>query len=174
MAKRNRRREAFEQKREADLAAVRTAIAATDFEEAKRLLGAVSLNTLPASRFSKEIGDLYFELGFEAMAGRYWYLVEQKSDVMIAACDAFEHSLGEDPCLLGRSLGWDLDPSPYAKAKLEELNRKAAEFRREYQYPPGEPSWLGDRVALIGCAIVGFIFMSVFLAGITFIARGFR
>jgi len=45
----------------------------------------------------RRLGDVYWQLQYPAMAGRYWYLEEEKSLDMAAACGAFERSCGHDP-----------------------------------------------------------------------------
>ena len=69
----------LEQKIQDDLAAIRHAIAAGQIEEAKTKIGGMSLNVEPGTMLSKEVGDLWWEFGFPAMAGRYWYLLEDES-----------------------------------------------------------------------------------------------
>ena len=163
-----------EQRLEADLAAIRAAIANGQVEEAARKMCAIALNIPPGARLSKEIGDLYWELGFPAMAGRYWYLVDSKSDQMIAACEEFEHSLGNTPTLIIHALGYPANPSPFAKARVVELHRQAQDFRRESQYAVKPARGLRDRLALLGCAIVGSIVMFIFISGVWFITTWFR
>jgi len=148
---------------EADLAAIRDAISADQFEEATKMLRGVPLNCSPGSTHAQEIGDLFMELGFPAMAGRYWYLSENKTDRMIAACQEFEDSLCNSPILIIEALGWRSNPSPSAKARLDELHRQAKDFRQEYQYDVKPSKGLGDRVALLGCAILGFVRMFIFI-----------
>jgi hypothetical protein len=164
----------FDERREADLAAIRSAIANGNLDEARRLLRAVSLNFRTTSKFSREVGQLYFDLGFPAMAGRYWYLIEPKSAEMITACAAFEHSLGDNPFKLMEQLAWAPEASPEEKARLTELGRAARDFRQEFQYPQESPSRLKDRVALVGCAIVAFAVLFIFGMGLTFIATWFE
>ncbi len=163
-----------EQRLEADLAAIRAAIANGQVEEATRKMLAVALNVPPGTRLSQEIGDLYLELGFPEMAGRYWYLIESKSDQMIAACEEFEHSLGNTPTLIIHALGCPANPSPFVRARLAELHQQAQDFRREYQYYVEPERGLRDRVALLGCAIVGAIVMFIFISGVWFISTWFR
>jgi hypothetical protein len=164
----------LEQRLEADLAAIRIAIANGQAEDAARKMGAISLNISPGNRLAREIGDLYLELGFPAMAGRYWYLVESKSDQMIAACKEFEHSLGNTPTLILDALGSPANPSATVKARLVELHRRARDFRREFQYDVKPARGLRDRLALLGCAIVCFILMFISISGIWFITTWFR
>ena len=137
------------------------------------MIAGVSLNTSPGSEFSKEIGGLYMELGFPAMAGRYWYLLDGKSDQMLAACGEFELSLGGNPVLISHAIGWAQNPSPNVKAKLQELHEKARAFQREHQYAGKPQGGWRDRVALLGCGLVGFVLMFIFIMGIWFIITKF-
>ena len=165
-----------DQKRiEADLAEIREAILNGQTEEAnKRLLG-VSCNCGPGMTYSQELGDLFIELGFPAMAGRYWYLLENKTDRMIAACQEFEHSLGNDPGLIAWCFVNPLLLSPFAKSKLKELLDREQGIRREYQYGWKPPKTrLRDQLALLGCGIMAAIIVSVLIVGVASIASWFR
>ncbi len=51
--------------------AYREPIANGQIEEAERKISGLSFNVAAGSTPSKEIGDLWWELGFQAMAGRY-------------------------------------------------------------------------------------------------------
>jgi hypothetical protein len=164
----------FEDKMEAELAAIRSVLSEGRLEEAKVIVSSIALNASPGTRLSQEIGDLYLELGFPAMAGRYWYLMEDKSHEMAAACEEFERSLGNNPVLIREALGWLPEWSPYAKERIEELDGRAKAFRREHQYNLKPARGLGDRIALVGCGLVGFVVLFTLIAGIAFIARGFK
>lgn len=52
----------------------------------------------------KKLGDIYFTLQYPEMAGRYWYLEKEKTDVMHAACLQFEKSMGNDSYHIVRAL----------------------------------------------------------------------
>ena len=156
-----------------DLAAIGAAIEAGQLEDAKRMLLGVSLNVFPGGKSSQQIGDLYLELGFPAMAGRYWYLLDEKSDRMVMACEEFERSLGDNPRLISEAMGWSPGLSPHAKAKLAELHARTRDLCREYRYDIKPQKGWRDRVALLGCAVVGFIVMFVFVMGTIFIAHMF-
>ncbi|WP_371922588.1 DUF6584 family protein [Sporosarcina sp. Marseille-Q4943] len=69
----------------------------------------------------KKLGDIYFELKYPAMAGRYWYLEKNKTPQMKKACIVFENSMGNDMDKIARALkykgdielleGLDIDPA---------------------------------------------------------------
>jgi len=161
------------QRLENDLTAIRTAIDAGQLDDANLTLAAVSLNASPGGEFSKEIGDLFLRLGFPAMAGRYWYLLDDKSDRMRAACKEFERSLGNNPVWISHVLCWVSNPSPQAKARIQELREKAGDFGRKYQYDLKPLRGWRDRIALLGCGIVAVVVIFVFVMGIVFIVKTF-
>ena len=45
----------------------------------------------------RKLGDIYWKLQYPEMAGRYWYLEEDKSPTMTTACAVFERTFGNDP-----------------------------------------------------------------------------
>jgi hypothetical protein len=45
----------------------------------------------------KRLGDIYWRLQIPDMAGRYWYLEENKDGIMAAACHRFEKQFNSDP-----------------------------------------------------------------------------
>ncbi|MDF2613806.1 MAG: hypothetical protein K0S71_1592 [Clostridia bacterium] len=52
----------------------------------------------------KMLGDIYWELRYPAMAGRFWYLEEHKTQNMISACKIFEKECGNHPYLILKSI----------------------------------------------------------------------
>ena len=83
-----------------------------------RLHGLIS--TFPNKlELRKKLGDIYFELKYPAMAGRYWYLVENKSAKMIKACNEFEKSMGNDPNNIVRALKYKGDKDMLTRLELE-------------------------------------------------------
>ena len=160
----------FDDRRRADLDAVRAAIAAGDIAGAELALRAVAHNTPLNSPLAAEIAELFHQLGFQEMAGRYWYLTEPKTEAMAAACWAFEHSLGNNPESIWLTLLNGRADSP----RLKELARSANEFNRTVRYAPVLERGWRDFVALWGCGIVCFVLLSIFIAGLTFIASWFR
>ena len=162
---------------ETDLAAIRAAIAAGQLEEARTMIAGVALNAPSHSEWSKQIGELYLELGFPCMAGRYWYLLQDQSDQMIDACKEFERSLANNPVLILNAIGWVENPdwvenpSPHAKATMLDVHNKATVLRQKYQYPCGPGTKWGNRLVLLGCGLVGFMLLFIFFLGILFISQ---
>jgi hypothetical protein len=52
----------------------------------------------------KKLGDIYSELKYPSMAGRYWYLEDNKTPEMVKACIEFEKTLGNDPNRIAMAL----------------------------------------------------------------------
>jgi len=166
-------RKELEDRIEAVLAGIRKAIGDGDVEEAKRRIRGIPILVSPGSRFAREIGDLYWELGFPAMAGRYWYLLEEKTEQMLSACQEFERSRGHNPWAIFTELGGP-NLSPYAKATIDRLRKETQELQREFRYDRLRlPRWK-DRIALVGCALVATVFMSVLWIGILGLVSMFR
>lgn len=112
----------------------------------------------------KKLGDIYFELKYPAMAGRYWYLDKNKTPEMVHACIEFESSMGNDINNIARALkykgdiellkGLDLDPALLSINKVKEKLVEESDPSIE-----GEHNWI-----IFGCLsmiILIFIFALV-------------
>jgi hypothetical protein len=97
-------------------------IASGDYGKARdRLHGLIS--TYPNDlALRRKLGEVYWQLQYPAMAGRYWYLEEDKSPEMVTACTTFEQSCGDSSLHLLLSLKFRGDVefigSEFAKNKL--------------------------------------------------------
>jgi hypothetical protein len=124
------------------------------------------------------LAAVYAQLRFPAMAGRYWYLEEEKTDAMQAAAAEFERSHGHDPLriLLALKFKGDIDEldSPYARSRLLALEEQCE--RKYHYYPnrqgaggqPGEGKYvrtadLKGTVLGVGCALTA---VAVVVAGV--------
>ena len=45
----------------------------------------------------EKLGSIYWKLQYPGMAGKYWYLEEEKTPEMKSACETFEKQMGDDP-----------------------------------------------------------------------------
>lgn len=82
------------------------------------------------------LAEVYHQLQFPAMAGRYWYLEEHQTPDMRSAVAAFELSCGGDPLLTLSALKFRGDPQrlpDYAKERLESLRHSVQE---KYEFFP--------------------------------------
>ncbi|MFT9818428.1 DUF6584 family protein [Lysinibacillus sp. NPDC056185] len=132
-----------------------------------RLHGLIS--TFPNElELRKKLGDIYFELKYPAMAGRYWYLEENKTPLMVHACIEFEKSMGNDINNIARALkykgdiellkGMELDPALLykVKEKLVEEPDVPIEFKE-------------DKLIILGClSIIILIFIFALVGVYTF------
>ncbi|SCM92820.1 Uncharacterized protein BWINRASL_01025 [Bacillus mycoides] len=112
----------------------------------------------------KKLGDIYFTLQYPEMAGRYWYLEKEKTDVMHAACLQFEKSMGNDPYHIVRALKFkgdydiikDLHPdhtfSPLQKKIRETITEEIEETWQDKLVFGG---CLSIFILLIFCALIG-------------------
>jgi hypothetical protein len=117
----------------------------------------------------EKLGDIYWKLEYPAMAGRYWYLERDKSQTMVAACQAFEQSCGNDPfqILLALKYRGDVESirDTHAGRTLLELHEEAKKKHPYYSHfqKPGAAKYTGsgrlgrDRELPVACCIVGLL-----------------
>lgn len=165
---------------EADLTAVEDYIAAGKLDDAKPLLDRVEANwhrvihrkTADPSGLLRRIGAAYWALGYPAVAGRYWYLLDESSPQMDEARKEFERSYGDNPARLYEYVATapiSLRKQPHVEATQNRLRDAREELLIDI--PSGRR---GDRIALVGCALVAFVFLFVFMMGITAIFQGIK
>lgn len=118
----------------------------------------------------KKLGDIYFELKYPAMAGRYWYLEKNKTPEMVHACIEFESSMGRDINNIARALkykgdiellkGLDLEPALLSINKVKEKLVEEPDASIE-----GEHYWI-----IFGClSIIILIFIFALVGIYTFL-----
>jgi hypothetical protein len=161
----------------ADLAEVQSAIAHGQRNEAIAKLQAVALNVPPGQILSKDIGDFFYELGFAEMAGRYWYLLDDKSDAMVVACQKFEHSLANSPGQIADAFMSTLQAKvqPCEWVRLRELRDQARAYRNahEYSIEPRNRAVQG-RIVLFCCATITCLVLFLMAMGVVYITTWFR
>ena len=177
--------------KEETLHRIQADIAASDLGKARdRLHGLIA--TYPDDLALRlRLGQVYWELRYPSMAGRYWYLEEEKTPDMTAACLLFERSCGGNPVnlLLGIKFRGDIERirDTYAGRTLLELQRRAEESygctiefgktgRERYQYPrssdrssdEGGKSWLLALAiaALVALAIAALVALGLMVIGL--------
>jgi hypothetical protein len=151
--------------KEETLSRIEADIAACDLGKARDRLHGLIASYPDDHALRLRLGQVYWELQYPAMAGRYWYLEEDKTPTMLRACEAFERSCGDDPVkvLLAIKFRGDIDRvrETFAGRTLLELQQRAEdshgyiiEFgrtgRERYRYT----RWSGLRGKLI---LVGFV-----------------
>lgn len=95
----------------------------------------------------KKLGDIYFELKYPAMAGRYWYLEKNKTPEMINACIEFENSMGNDIDNIARALKYKGDIELLKGLELDlallSINKVKEKLVEEPHAPiEGEHNWV--------------------------------
>ncbi len=96
------------------------------------------INSHPeALELRKRLGEVYWQLQMPEMAGRYWYLEENKDERMAAACRRFERQFGNDPAYMLFAIRFKgpLDPiqDTFAGKTLLKLHQQAKEKHRWYE-----------------------------------------
>ncbi|MFF2176791.1 DUF6584 family protein [Lysinibacillus sp. NPDC058147] len=130
-----------------------------------RLHGLIS--TFPNEiELRKKLGDIYFELKYPAMAGRYWYLEENKTPIMVHACIEFEKSMGNDIDNIARALkykgdiellkGLELDPALLFINKVKEKLVEEPDASIE-----GEHKWI-----IFGCLSIIILIVIFAVVGV--------
>lgn len=156
-------------------------IAAGDYGKARdRLNGLIA--TFPNDlTLRRKLGDIFWHLQYPAMAGRYWYLEEQKTPIMAAACQAFERSCGGDPLqiLLALKFRGEIEAirDTFAGQTLLTLQARAKEERgvyvefgksgrARYHLIPSSVPAPDNRLRWIGCFVVSLVAVALMAIGL--------
>ena len=128
----------------------------------------------------RQLGDIYWQLQYPAMAGRYWYLEEDRSPEMIVACKAFEHSCGYNSLQILQSLKFQGNleniNSVFAKNRLQTLQTQVMDeygytidFQKQgaEKYYRSQSSRIKDTLWIVGCGIVILTAVVLMLVGFT-------
>ncbi|MED4651813.1 DUF6584 family protein [Bacillus pseudomycoides] len=98
----------------------------------------------------KKLGDIYFKLQYPTMAGRYWYLEENKTPEMLQACQRFEKSMGNIPNEIVRALKFKGDSAIINKLSLN-YTSSTIQHRVISQIVQGPEETWKDTLITIGC-----------------------
>jgi hypothetical protein len=154
-------------------------IASGDYGKARdRLHGLIA--TYPDNlALRRKLGKVYWQLQYPAMAGRYWYLEEDKSPDMVAACKAFERSCGNSSLqmLLFLKFRGDLESidSVFARQTLRTLQSQVKEKygyyitfgkrgAEKYQWTPARKP--RDVVVGVACVVAVLVGLGLMLVGL--------
>lgn len=134
----------------------------------------------------RKLGEIYWKLQYPAMAGRYWYLEEEKTPTMMTACENFERSCGNDPLqiLLALKFRGDFESiqDTFAGCTLLELHTKARAMHRYYvdfRKPKAQKYYQTtskelDPILQVGCVVGLLIAFGLMIVGLlTVLARVF-
>jgi hypothetical protein len=98
--------------KEETLQRIEQEISAGDYGSARDRLHGLLASFPQDLALRRRLGEVYWQLQYPAMAGRYWYLEPDKSEIMAQACAAFERSCGHDPARMLLALKFRGDPAP--------------------------------------------------------------
>ncbi|RAS83558.1 DUF6584 family protein [Priestia endophytica] len=97
----------------------------------------------------KKLGDIYFLLKYPDMAGRYWYLEENKTPEMVEACLQFKKSMGNDPIAIAKGLKFKGESEILEKLELrQETSPIQHKVKESLLEEPQEP--FIDKVIIFG------------------------
>ncbi|PGV53453.1 DNA helicase [Bacillus sp. AFS037270] len=118
----------------------------------------------------RKLGDIYSALKYPTMAGRYWYLEEDKTPEMEKACAVFEKSEGNNPYRISRALKFKGNPEIIQKLQLDPGYSPIKEKVKERLLE--EPAdTFGDRLVTIGCFSIFILIVCFILIGIYAVFR---
>jgi hypothetical protein len=127
----------------------------------------------------RRLGDVYAQLQQPTMAGRYWYLEEDRSPEMEAACRVFEEACRDDPVQMLRALKFRGDYEAIAdtfagrtllvlqiRAQEErglkiELGKPTKERRQRTSQYGRASGWL-----MVGCLFAGLVSLTLMVVGL--------
>ncbi|OIK14582.1 DNA helicase [Bacillus sp. MUM 116] len=113
----------------------------------------------------KKLGDIYFELKYPSMAGRYWYLEENKTPEMVKACKEFEKSMGNDPNRIARTLKYRGDIEILKRLELDREISPIKNKVKEKLLQESEDS-LQDKLVTIGCISILILIIMFVVIGV--------
>ena len=120
------------------------------------------------------LAEVYAELKYPRMAGRYWYLEADKAPRMLEACQSFEQSCGHDALRMLLAIKFRGDPAALpsqSRAILEGLQQRAVEQHGYYPDPRsrGRDRWKPSRRASGADRVLAVLF-GAFLIGLVVLA----
>nr|WP_227752153.1 DUF6584 family protein [Viridibacillus sp. JNUCC-6] len=138
-----------------------------DFGKARdRLHGLIS--TFPNElELRKKLGDIYFELKYPAMAGRYWYLEKNKTPKMVHACIEFENAMGNDINNIVKALKYKGDIELLKGLELDSalLSIKYKEKEKLVE-EPDVPIGRKHKLIIFGCLSIMILIIIIFSVGV--------
>ncbi|WP_141432463.1 DUF6584 family protein [Bacillus sp. 03113] len=100
----------------------------------------------------RKLGDIYSELKYPSMAGRYWYLEMNKTPEMVKACIQFEKSMGNDPIRVARALKFKGDREILKRLQLDQvISPIQNKVKENLQEEPEPEDPLKNKLIIFGC-----------------------
>jgi hypothetical protein len=142
-------------------------------DEVKQRLLSVGLNAprcRPDAETCRRIGEAFWAAGFPAMAGRYWYLLDDATDKTRSARQEFERSCGNNPFLMHFDL--ELTGPGGSGPRMTEIRQRARDLKNDLGIEIKQGRRIQDRAALVGCAIFAFAVFVLCSMGVTALYHG--
>jgi hypothetical protein len=132
----------------------------------------------------RRLGEVYGQLHYPAMAGRYWYLEEDRTPDMDRACAAFERACGHDEAQIlmalkfngglaalgdtyaGRTLLALQEQVRQERGYQIEFGKKGAERYRYTEQAQARGRWL-----LIGCLAAALVAAALMVTGLVAVVQ---
>ncbi|KKI89818.1 DNA helicase [Bacillus sp. SA1-12] len=113
----------------------------------------------------KKLGEIYFELKHPSMAGRYWYLEENKTPEMVKACTEFEKSMGNDPIRIARALKYKGNTEILKRLELDQaITSTQNKVKKKLIEEPKDS--LEDKLVTFGCLSIIILIIIFTLIGV--------
>jgi hypothetical protein len=158
---------------EDDLAEAERQLAAGNRESAERGMDAVEANLRALftqagpDTIMRRVGAAYWALGYPAMAGRYWYCLEDGPPEADEARREFERSCANNPFTIQAAL-------PLVVRRYIDQPRMTALNERAHAMHDliieVKPSWFARTLPATGCLLVTLAILFTFMTGVTTIA----
>lgn len=165
---------------EETLARVRADIESGNLGKARDRLHGLISNRPSDFLLREDLGEVYWDLGDPAMAGRWWYFAEEPTPQMREAIAAFESRHGGEPGAVLRALKVHFPPpTPYVTARLLDLEsraRKAGTFRepRKRQDARRSSSRVASALLQYGCMTLIALVAVLAIVGFVTVLKSFR
>jgi hypothetical protein len=165
--------------KEETLRRIEREIAAGDWGKARDRLHGLLVTYPDDLALRRRLGDVYWRIHYPAMAGRYWYLEEDRTPDMAQACAAFEQSCGNDAAQILMALKFHGDVAALGDSfagrtllALQERVRQERGYqlvfgkrgRERYQYTDRAKS--RGRWLLVGCLAAALAAAALMAAGL--------
>jgi len=170
--------------KEETLRQIEREIAAGDFGKARDRLHGLLVTYPDDLALRRRLGDVYWQIHYPAMAGRYWYLEEERTPDMAQACTAFERACGNDAAQILMALKYNGDVAAlgdtFAGRTLLALQKRARQEcgfqivfgksgKERYGYTDRAKS--NGRWLTIGCLIAALAAVALMAVGLVAIVQ---
>jgi hypothetical protein len=133
----------------------------------------------------EKLGNIYWKLQMPELAGKYWYLIENKTIEMVEASRSFERRYGNDPMQILFALKYksDDESNKYINGILSNLHQKAKEQYNWYEdyrkrggykfryYNPSNHKKTNNKLFTLGCLSIILLILIFSIFGIYYIIQ---